>query len=143
MSSTPPPPNKTEDKPPSPETMRAVMWEGKVMEVVVRDVPRPTLQLPEDAIVRLTTAAICGSDLHIYHGFLGSRTPPWSMGHEGVGVVVEVGAATEHFKVGDRVIIPAVGDRGFYAAQSALTPLHGLYGGGPDFGDLGGCQGES
>lgn len=50
-------------------TMCAVVREGKPYEMVVRHVPRPKIELPEDAIVRITTAAICGSDLHVYHGF--------------------------------------------------------------------------
>lgn len=70
--------------------MKAVMWEGKPYKMAVREVDRPKIEQEEDAIVRLTTAAICGTDLHIYHGVFGSSKPPWQMGHEGVGVVVEV-----------------------------------------------------
>jgi len=124
------------------KTMRAVMWEGKPYEVAVRDVPRPKITHPEDAIVRITTAAICGSDLHTYHGTFGSRTPPWQMGHEGVGVVVEVGDATAHFKVGDRVLIPGGADPGFYAVNKNLEDQGLWYGEGPDFGIGGGSQAE-
>ncbi|KAL2142938.1 hypothetical protein VTI28DRAFT_517 [Corynascus sepedonium] len=121
--------------------MRAVVWEGKPYEMAVRDVPRPRILQPEDAIVRITTAAICGTDLHTYHGVLGSTTPPWQMGHEGVGVVVEVGAATEHFKVGDRVLIPSGADTGFFPNDPAKD--QGLfYGEGPDYGSIGGTQAE-
>lgn len=124
------------------ETMRAVVWEGKPFEVAVRDVPRPTIKLPEDAIIRVTTAAICGSDLHVYHGVLGSATPPWSLGHEAVGVVVAVGSATEQFQVGDRVLIPGAPDLGYYAVDKTVETSLPYYGQGPDFGDLGGCQGR-
>jgi hypothetical protein len=61
------------------KTMRAVLWEGKPFHVTVADVPIPKIQAPEDAIVQMTSAAICGSDLHNYHGLLGSATPGYSL----------------------------------------------------------------
>lgn len=125
------------------KTMRAVVWEGKPYEVVVRDVPRPKIEMPEDAIVRITSASICASDIHNYHGIFGSTTPPWTMGHEGVGVVVETGKATEQFKVGDRVIIPCGHDPGSFVVERSTVPNFPFYGAGDDFGGLGGCQGES
>jgi threonine dehydrogenase-like Zn-dependent dehydrogenase len=125
------------------KTMRAVVWEGKPYEMAVRDVPRPTILHPEDAIIRITSAAICGSDLHIYHGVLGSSTPPWLMGHEGVGIVVEVGSATEHFRVGDRVLVPGGTDPGFFSVEQTRQDYGFLYGEGPDIsGGLGGTQAE-
>jgi threonine dehydrogenase-like Zn-dependent dehydrogenase len=125
------------------KTMRAVVYEGKPFEVKVRDDwPRPTIQMPEDAIVRITTAALCGSEAHIYRGFFGSHNPPWVMGHEAVGIVVEVGSATEQFKVGDRVLLPFGTDSGHYVVDSTLTPDIPMYGAGGDFRpDNGGCQG--
>lgn len=125
----------------SKNTMRAVVWEGKPFEVAVRDVPKPKIQAPEDAIVRITTAAICGSDLHIYHGYFGSSSVPYTLGHEAIGVVEEVGSATETFKKGDRVVIPAFPDDGFLATEPTTNPGLALYGAGKDFGNLGGCQG--
>ncbi|RYP12275.1 hypothetical protein DL767_011354 [Monosporascus sp. MG133] len=124
------------------ETMRAVVWEGKPFEMAVRDVPKPRIQMPEDAIVRVTSAAICGTDLHTYHGLLGSSKAPWTQGHEAVGVVVEVGSATEAFKIGDRVIVAAVPDDGHLATEPTLLPMYIGYGLGKDFGNLGGCQAE-
>jgi hypothetical protein len=124
----------------SEDTMRAVVWEGKPFQVAVRDVPRPKIQAPEDAIIRITTAAICGSDLHIYRGFFGSSSIPYTMGHEAVGVVVETGSATETFKPGDRVVIPAFPDDGHLATEPTTNPGIVLYGAGKDFGNLGGCQ---
>lgn len=125
----------------SRKTMRAVVWEGKPFEVAVRDVPKPRIQAPEDAIVRITTAAICGTDLHTYHGIFGSSVVPYTLGHEAVGVVVEVGSATETFKLGDRVVIPAFPDEGHFVTEPTTIPALSFYGGGKDFGNLGGCQG--
>ncbi|RYP20774.1 hypothetical protein DL765_002607 [Monosporascus sp. GIB2] len=130
------------DTKPVRETMRAVVWEGNPFEMAVRDVPKPRIQMPEDAIVRVTSAAICGTDLHTYHGLFGSTKVPWTQGHEAVGVVVEVGSATETFKIGDRVIVSAVPDDGHFATEPTLLPMLAGYGLGKDFGDLGGCQAE-
>ena len=125
------------------KTMRAVVWEGKLNQVAVRNVPRPKLMAPEDAIIRITSTAICGTDLHTYHGTFGSSKPPSVMGHEGVGIVVEVGSATEHFKIGDRVLIPAATNDGFYSVESSIltpTPNQIGFGFGDDFG-ISGTQG--
>jgi threonine dehydrogenase-like Zn-dependent dehydrogenase len=121
-------------------TMRAVIWEGKVKHVAVRTVPRPKILAKEDAIVRITTAAICGSDLHTYRGLLGSVNPPWGLGHEAMGIVAEVGAAVGSLKVGDRVIVPASPDDG----KLNVEPVQGFeaFGFGTDFGNLDGAQGE-
>ena len=83
--------------------MRAVVYE-EVRRVAVSDVPEPTIQDPQDAIVRVTTAAICGTDLHFYHG-KAPMTPGDGLGHEGVGIVEAVGEDVEGFRVGDRVVI--------------------------------------
>lgn len=125
----------------SSKTMRSVVWEGKPFEVAVRDVPKPKIQAPEDAIVRITTAAICGTDLHTYHGIFGSSTVPYSLGHEAIGVVVEAGSATETFKPGDRVVIPGIPDEGHLITEPTPIPALAAYGLGKDFGNLGGCQG--
>lgn len=125
--------------------MKAVVWEGKLNQMAVRNVARPKLVAPEDAIVRVTSAAICGSDLHTYHGTLGSSTPGWVMGHEGIGIVVEIGAATDHFKVGDRVLIPAASGAGFYTVESSTVSVVSNFVGfgyGDEFG-VDGTQGMS
>ncbi|KAK3291591.1 chaperonin 10-like protein [Chaetomium fimeti] len=124
------------------KTMRAVVWEGKPYEMAVRDVPRPEIIQSQDAIVRITTAAICGTDLHTYHGTFGSATPPWSMGHEAVGVIVEVGQSIEHFKVGNRVIVPFSSDCGFLSVEQRFEDQGAFYGEGSDFGSEGGAQAE-
>jgi threonine dehydrogenase-like Zn-dependent dehydrogenase len=85
--------------------MKALTWQGNA-NVKVVDVPDPRLQEPTDVIVRVTSTAICGSDLHLY-GVLGPYLKPGDvLGHEAMGVVTEVGSAIENLVVGDRVVVP-------------------------------------
>jgi len=85
--------------------MRALTWQG-LENVSVETVPDPTIQDPNDAIIRVTSTAICGSDLHLY-GVLGMYLDAGDiLGHEAMGVVEEVGSSTGDLKVGDRVVIP-------------------------------------
>jgi threonine dehydrogenase-like Zn-dependent dehydrogenase len=85
--------------------MRALTWQGN-LDVRVTDVPDPRIQEPNDAIITVTSTAICGSDLHLY-GVLGPFLSPGDvLGHEAMGVVTEVGAAITNLAVGDRVVIP-------------------------------------
>jgi glutathione-independent formaldehyde dehydrogenase len=84
--------------------MKAVVYENP-MQVAVMDVPRPGIQSPRDAIVRLTSSAICGSDLHMYEGHTAMK-PGRVVGHEPMGVVEEVGDAVVELKPGDRVVMP-------------------------------------
>ena len=83
--------------------MRAVVYED-VRRVDVADVPDPTIADPGDAVIRVTAAAICGSDLHFYHG-KAPLMPGDGIGHEGVGIVEEVGPDAERFRQGDRVVM--------------------------------------
>src|ERR687886_276986 len=85
--------------------MKAVTWHGK-RDVRVEDVPDPTIQAPTDVIVRITSTAICGSDLHLYEVLTMWMTPGDILGHEPMGVVEAVGAEVEHVRIGDRVVIP-------------------------------------
>ncbi|HZO25762.1 MAG TPA: zinc-dependent alcohol dehydrogenase [Chloroflexota bacterium] len=85
--------------------MRAVCWEGK-RAVRVEDVPEPKLLNRRDAIVKITSTAICGSDLHLYNGFIPSMEKGDILGHEFMGEVVEVGPLVDNLKVGDRVVVP-------------------------------------
>ncbi|MGN6182103.1 MAG: zinc-dependent alcohol dehydrogenase [Thermoanaerobaculia bacterium] len=85
--------------------MKAVCWWGKG-EVRVVDVPDPKIINPHDAIVRVTLTAICGSDLHLYDGYVPTMMRGDILGHEFMGEVVEVGADVKTLKVGDRVIVP-------------------------------------
>ena len=85
--------------------MKALTWQGK-RDVRVETVPDPTIQEPTDAIVKITSTAICGSDLHLYE-VLGMYLDPGDiLGHEPMGIVEEVGPEVTHIKPGDRVVIP-------------------------------------
>src|ERR1700759_4954851 len=85
--------------------MRALTWQGKG-KVAVETVPDPEIHQPTDAIVRITSTAICGSDLHLYD-VLGMYLDKGDvLGHEPMGIVEEVGADVTHIKPGDRVVIP-------------------------------------
>lgn len=85
--------------------MRALSWQG-IEDVKVIDVPEPTIQKPTDAIVRVTSTAICGSDLHLYKVLAPFLTPGDVLGHEFMGIVTEVGDAVTSIAPGDRVVVP-------------------------------------
>jgi threonine dehydrogenase-like Zn-dependent dehydrogenase len=85
--------------------MKALTWQGN-LDVRVTDVPDPRIQKPNDAIIEVTSTAICGSDLHLY-GVLGPYLSPGDvLGHEAMGVVTEVGRDVTNLAPGDRVVIP-------------------------------------
>ncbi|MEG5066219.1 zinc-dependent alcohol dehydrogenase [Microcoleus sp. B3-A4] len=85
--------------------MKALCWHG-ANDVRVDNVPDPTIINPRDAIVRITSTAICGSDLHLYDGFIPTMQSGDIMGHEFMGEVVELGSQVKNLKKGDRVVIP-------------------------------------
>ncbi|TDQ00908.1 zinc-dependent alcohol dehydrogenase [Labedaea rhizosphaerae] len=85
--------------------MKAVTWQGK-RDVRVENVPDPTLKDPDDAIIRITSSGLCGSDLHLYEVLGPFLDPGDILGHEPMGIVEEVGAGASKLKVGDRVVIP-------------------------------------
>ena len=85
--------------------MKATAWMGKD-SVKVIDVPDPQIMNPRDAIVKISTTAICGSDLHLYHGYIPAMRKGDVLGHEFMGEVVEVGSEVGNLKVGDRVVVP-------------------------------------
>jgi threonine dehydrogenase-like Zn-dependent dehydrogenase len=84
--------------------MKAVVFHA-VGDIRLEDVPEPRIQEPTDAIVRITSSAICGTDLHMIRGTLAGMEPGTILGHEGVGVVEELGPMVRNFDVGDRVVI--------------------------------------
>jgi hypothetical protein len=85
--------------------MRALVWEAPT-KVGVHTVPDPTILSGRDAIVKVTSTAICGSGLHLYDGYVPSVEPGDVLGHEFMGEVVEVGSDVHHLAVGDRVVVP-------------------------------------
>jgi len=89
------------------ETMKALVYRGPGKKAL-EDHPKPQISAPTDAIIRITKTTICGTDLHILKGDLPSCTPGRVLGHEGVGVVEQVGSAVTAFKPGDRVLISCV-----------------------------------
>jgi threonine dehydrogenase-like Zn-dependent dehydrogenase len=85
--------------------MKATCWHGK-KNIQVDNVPDPKLLNPRDAIVRITSTAICGSDLHLYNGFIPTMKRGDILGHEFMGEVVEKGPGVGNLNVGDRVVVP-------------------------------------
>ena len=115
--------------------MKAVVFHG-VGDIRLDNVREPKLEKPTDAIVRLTSSAICGTDLHMIRGTMAGMKPGTILGHEGVGIVEEAGSAVRNLKPGDRVVIPstiACGNcsycrDGYYAQCDKANPN------GPDSG---------
>lgn len=85
--------------------MRALRWHGK-HDVRCDTVPDPIIEQPRDAIIKVSSCAICGSDLHLYDGFMPGMKSGDILGHECMGEVVEVGPGNKRLKIGDRVVIP-------------------------------------
>ncbi|MDU4694418.1 MULTISPECIES: zinc-dependent alcohol dehydrogenase [Paenibacillus] len=85
--------------------MKAVTYQG-IKNVTVKEVPAPKIQKPDDMIIKITSTAICGSDLHLIHGMIPNLQEDYIIGHEPMGIVEEVGPEVTHLKKGDRVIIP-------------------------------------
>ena len=85
--------------------MKALCWMGKT-DVRVETVPDPEIQEPGDAIIQISSTAICGSDLHIYDGYIPTMEKGDILGHEFMGEVVSIGKGVKKLKVGDRVVVP-------------------------------------
>src|SRR5213076_642778 len=110
-------------------TMKATCWMGP-QKMQVREVPDPQILNKRDAIVKITSTAICGSDLHLYNGYLPLMEPGDIMGHEFMGEVVEVGKGVSNLKVGDRVVVPlpiscgacAACEKGLYSVCENSNP---------------------
>jgi threonine dehydrogenase-like Zn-dependent dehydrogenase len=86
--------------------MRAVVWHG-IGDIRLDDVPEPKIQAPTDAIVKITTSAICGTDLHLVRGTMPGMKQGTIIGHEAVGEVVEAGSGIRNLAPGDRVVVPS------------------------------------
>ena len=87
--------------------MKAVCWQG-ANDVRVETVPDPKILNPRDAILKVTATTICGSDLHIYDGFIPSMQQGDIIGHEFMGEVVEIGSEVKKLNVGDRVVVSSI-----------------------------------
>lgn len=101
--------------------MKALTWQGK-RKVSIEEVPDPIIEKPTDIVIRITSTAICGSDLHLYEVFGPFLKPGDILGHESMGVVEEVGSDVQSLRPGDRVVIPfviACGD--CFMCQRGLT----------------------
>jgi len=85
--------------------VRAVRWMGKE-KIEVSKVPDPEILNPHDAIIRITLTAICGSDLHIYGGYIPTMKEGDILGHEFMGEVIETGSSVHNLRKGDRVVVP-------------------------------------
>ena len=89
------------------DTMKAFVYHGPE-NMTLDQVPKPQIQLPTDAIIKVTTATICGTDKHIRHGGMPEVEPGRIIGHEFCGIVEEVGSGVSNFKKGDRVAVSCV-----------------------------------
>ncbi len=113
--------------------MRALVYEGPG-RVRVRDKPGPRMEHPGDAILRVTRAAICGSDLHLFHGMIADTRVGTTFGHEFTGVVEEVGPSVRDLRPGDRLVVPfniSCGscfycERGLYGDCESSNPMNDL-----------------
>ena len=86
--------------------MKALVWHG-VGDIRLEEVKTPEIKDPTDVVVKLTASAICGTDLHLIRGTVPGMVKGTILGHEGVGVIAELGKEVRNFNLGDRVIIPS------------------------------------
>ena len=132
--------------------MKAVVFEG-VRDVAVKEVQDPKLERDDDIIVKVTSTAICGSDLHLIHGTVTGMYPGYVLGHETMGIVEEAGKDVTKVKKGDRVVVPfpvacghcAFCEAGEFSQCDNSNPngeAGGLFGYSKHFGDYAGGQAE-
>jgi threonine dehydrogenase-like Zn-dependent dehydrogenase len=115
--------------------MKAVVFHG-VGDIRLDDVKEPKIEEQTDAVVRLTASAICGTDLHMIRGTFAGMEPGTILGHEGVGVVEEVGKDVRNFRAGDRVVVPSTIACGYcsYCRSGYYAPCDHANPNGPDAG---------
>ena len=121
--------------------MRAMAYRGPY-RIRVEEKPKPVIEHPNDAIVRVQLAAICGSDLHLYHGMMPDTRVGHTFGHEFIGVVDEVGPSVRNLQVGDRVMVPFNVFCGtcFFCARGLYSNCHNV---NPNATAVGGIYGYS
>jgi S-(hydroxymethyl)glutathione dehydrogenase / alcohol dehydrogenase len=121
--------------------MKAMVYRGPY-QVGVKEKPEPRIEHPNDAIVRVTLASICGSDLHLYHGMMPDTRVGTTFGHEFVGVVEQVGASVQNLKAGDRVMVPFNVYCGscYFCARGLYSNCHNV---NPNATAIGGIYGYS
>jgi alcohol dehydrogenase len=135
------------DEPPSTsaledqQLMKALVYGGPGTKSLQRR-PRPTIQAPGDAIVKMVKTTICGTDLHILKGDVPTCEPGRILGHEGIGIVEEVGAAVTNFRPGDRVLISCISADGTCEYCRKGMYSHCLNGGWMLGNTIDGCQAE-
>ncbi len=123
------------------QLMKALVYGGPGTKSLQQR-PRPTIQAPGDAIVRMVKTTICGTDLHILKGDVPTCEPGRILGHEGIGIVEEVGAAVTNFKDGDRVLISCISADGTCEYCQKGMYSHCLDGGWILGNTIDGCQAE-
>ncbi|HTE17856.1 MAG TPA: zinc-dependent alcohol dehydrogenase, partial [Armatimonadota bacterium] len=121
--------------------MRAMVYRGPY-RIRVEEKPMPRIEHPNDAIVRVTMGAICGSDLHIYHGMMPDTRVGQTFGHEFIGIVEEVGPSVQNLKRGDRIMVPFNIFCGscFFCARKLYANCHNV---NPNATAVGGIYGYS
>lgn len=119
-------------------SMQAVTWSGNPFHVNVSTLPIPQLLDPTDAIVKVSLSSISSADIHTYNGAYEDKEVPWVMGHEALGIIVEVGNSVTSFSVGDKVVIPDEASNGLEGLSMAELIGLGL---GLDNYLTTGCQG--
>jgi NADPH:quinone reductase-like Zn-dependent oxidoreductase len=116
-------------------TIQGVVYKGQPYNVDIAKLPMPSMIADTDAIVQIKIAGICGTDMHMYHGFRGTGAE-WGLGHEALGYVSEIGSGVSSLAVGDYVVIPDNVDSGHLDMEA---PVLGVFGVGRG---LEGLQGE-
>ncbi|OOQ83661.1 alcohol dehydrogenase [Penicillium brasilianum] len=121
--------------------MQAVTWGGNPLQVNLSTLPIPEILDSTDAIVKVSLSAICSADIHTYNGAYEDKEVPWVMGHEALGIIVEVGNSVTSFSIGDKVVVPDQGLNGDQDEDLSTAELLGL-GLGSGFYSTTGCQAE-
>ncbi|KAJ5152742.1 uncharacterized protein N7482_009220 [Penicillium canariense] len=120
-------------------SMQGVIWSGNPLQVNVSTLPVPQIIDPTDAIVKVSLSAICSADIRTYNGAYEEKEVPWVMGHEALGIVVEVGDSVTSFAVGDKVVVPDQVSGGLFDLSTAELMGLGL---GVNYYATTGCQAE-